>query len=151
MSSNSFVCGFSMATIMEHSMAKKSEYPAENSEMSSVEFAQYALRERVAPPGAGVNVSDRIRVAARRLGWTHSRTKDAWYADPRISINADELRDIENAAGLRYGRQEHAELNEIISRADALLDGPDSDFYRPFVDAVRAMARAFHRPGIEKD
>jgi hypothetical protein len=119
------------------------ESKSENSEMSSVEFAQYALRERVAPPGAGVNVSDRIRVAARRLGWTHSRTKDAWYADPRISINADELRDIENAAGLRYGKQEHAELNEIIWRAEALLDGNEADFYRPFVDAVRAMARAF--------
>jgi len=123
------------------------ESKSEKRDMSSVEFAQYALRERIAPPGAGVNVSDRIRIAARRLGWGYSRTRDAWYADPRISISADELRAIENTTGLRYARQEYAELNEIICRADALLDGPDSDFYRPFVDAVRAMARAFDRTG----
>lgn len=113
--------------------------------MSSVEFVQDALQRHVAPPGVGVNVSDRIRIAARRLGWGYSRTRCAWYADPRISINADELREIEETTGLYYGRQEVASLNEIISRADALLDGPEADFYRPFVDAVRAMARAFDR------
>lgn len=37
--------------------------------MSSVEFVQGALRYHVAPPGAGVNVSDRIRVASRRCCW----------------------------------------------------------------------------------
>lgn len=118
--------------------------------MSSVEFVQDALRYHVAPPGAGVNIRDRIRVAARRLGWGYSRTRDAWYADPRISISADELRAIEKTTGLHYGRQEVASINEIIARADALLDGNEADFYRPFVDAVRAMARAFNRPGIEK-
>lgn len=113
--------------------------------MSSVEFVQHALHRHVAPPGVGVNVSDRIRIAARRLGWGYSRTRCAWYADPRISINADELRAIEETTGVRYARQEVATINELISRADALLDGPEADFYRPFVDAVRAMARAFDR------
>jgi hypothetical protein len=113
--------------------------------MSSVEFVQEALRDRIAPPGAGVNVSDRIRVAARRLGWGYSRTRDAWYADPRITISADEMREIENAAGIEYGRRELSDLDDIIARADALLERPDADHYRPFCDALRAMARAFDR------
>lgn len=118
--------------------------------MSSVEFVQGALRYHVAPPGAGVNVSDRIRVASRRLGWGYSRTRAAWYAD-RINISADELRKVEETTGLRYGRQELATVEELIARADSLLDGPDADFHRPFVAAIRAMARAVYRPGAEGD
>ena len=59
-----------------------SENRLEKSEMSSVEFSSTALKRYVAPKGAGQNVKDRIRVAARKLGWSFSRTKDVWYADP---------------------------------------------------------------------
>ena len=118
--------------------------------MSSVEFVQDALRERVAPPSIG-SVKARIRHASRRLGRSPSRTKDAWYADPRISISADELRVIEETTGLRYGRQELNEIDSYIARADALMDGPDADFYRPFVAAFRAFHRALVRPGTERE
>lgn len=117
----------------------RNQIPPENG-MSSVEFVQDALRERVAPPSIG-SVKARIRHASRRLGWTPSRTKAAWYADPRISISADELRVVEETTGLRYGRQELHEIDAYIARADALLEGPDAHFYRAFVDAFRA----FHR------
>jgi hypothetical protein len=127
-----------------------SKNPSEKSEMSSVEFVQTALRSHVAPPGSGVNVGDRIRVASRRLGWNYSRTRDAWYGDERISIDADELREIEEITGLRYGRQELATVEELIARADSLLHGPDADFHRPFVAAIRAMAGALYRPGTEE-
>ena len=125
-----------------------SEKQVEKSEMSSVEFAQYALRNHVAPPSLG-SVKVRLRQAARRLGWTANRVKDAWYADPRISIGADEIKKLEEITGLRYGREELRSINELINRADALLDGPEADFFRPFVDAVRAMARLAHRAGTE--
>lgn len=121
-----------------------SENRSEKSEMSSVEFVQSALRERVAPPSLG-SVKARLRHASRQLGWTANRTKDAWYADPRISISADELRAIEDRTGLRYGREEIRTNDELIDRATAFLDGPEADFYRPFVTAFRAMARAFDR------
>ena len=91
----------------------------------------------------------RLRQAARRLGWTANRVKDAWYADPRISIGADEIKKLEEITGLRYGREELRSINELINRADALLDGPEADFFRPFVDAVRAMARLANRAGTE--
>lgn len=122
-----------------------SEKSSGKSEMSSVEcFASDALRRRVAPPAIG-NVKARIRHASRTLGWSPSRTKDAWYADPRISISAKELREIEEATGLHYGRQELKELDRLIARADALLDSQDPDFHRPFVAAIRAFFGALDR------
>lgn len=128
-----------------------SEKASEKSNMSSVEFVQDCLRHHVAPPGSGVSVGDRIRMAARRLGWGYSRTRDAWYGDPRISINADELRKIEETTGLRYGREEIRSIDELITKADALLAGPNEDFYRPFLAALRAVARLADRAGIERD
>lgn len=112
--------------------------------MSSVEFVPYALRERVAPPSVGT-AKARIRHASRRLGWSYTRTKDAWYADRRIAVKADELRTIEQTTGLRYGRQELHEIDAYIAKAEALLEGSDEDFHRPFIAAVRAFFGALHR------
>lgn len=119
--------------------------------MSSVEFVQYALRERIAPPSMG-SVKARLRHATTVLGrrnWSSNRVKDGWYADPRITPSADQIRDLEELTGLRYGREELSEIEEYIARADALLAGPDADFYRPFVAAFRAFHRALARPGTE--
>lgn len=82
---------------------------------------------------------------ARRLRWSASRTKDVWYADPRVSLKATELRQIEEAAGVRYGKQELAEVDALIARAEALLHGSDEDFHRPFVAALRAFIGALDR------
>jgi hypothetical protein len=133
---------------MEQVMSEKSDFRAEKSEMSSVEFVSYALRERVAPPSLG-SVKARVRYASRALGWTASRTKDAWYADPRISISADELRAVEDKTGLRYAREELRTNDQLIARAEALLDGPDEDFHRPFIAAMRAFFGALDRTGTE--
>lgn len=122
-----------------------SENPLEKSEMSTVDFASEVLRKRIAPIGSAQSVSERIRLAARRLGWKHTRTKDVWYADPRVSISAKEMRDIEDRAGVKYGRAEVRSIEELIAKADALLEGPDSDFHRPFVAAFRAFVGALHR------
>jgi len=114
--------------------------------MSSTEYVQTALQSRIAPPSIG-SVKARIRHASRKLGWSHSRTKDAWYADPRIALRAEELRDVEQHTGLRYGREELRSVEQLISQADALLDGTDEDFYRPFFTALRAVARIADRAG----
>ena len=131
--------------------------------MSSVlEFAQFALQERVAPPSLG-NVNRRLRHATiqllqrnavrKRLQlpqlWTPNRVKDIWYADPRISIKADEVRDIEEISGLRYGRQELTDLDALITRADTLLDGADTNFRSQITHALRALLSALDRPGAE--
>lgn len=122
-----------------------SEHRSENSEMSCVEFGSHTLREKVAPAGSAGSVKERIRLASRRLGWTFSRTKDVWYADPRVSLGADELRAIEETSGVRYGREELRKNDAIIARAEALLDGADENFVCAFVAALRAVVGAEDR------
>ncbi len=117
---------------------------SEKSEMSCVEFVQSALRERVAPPSFG-STKARIRHASRSLGWSANRTKDAWYADPRISISADELREIERNTGLRYAQEELRTNDDLIARASALLVGHEADFYSAFFAALRSLARPDNR------
>ncbi len=112
--------------------------------MSSVEFTQYALRNYISPPGAG-SVKARLRQASRKLGWTPSRTRECWYGRDRVRVSADEIRKIEEVTGLRYGQEELRTFDELINRADALMDGPEADFYRPFLAAMRAMARVVDR------
>lgn len=121
-----------------------SEKASEKSNMSSVEFAQYALRNHVAPASAG-SVKTRLRLASRRLGWTQNRIRDAWYADPRISLSADEIHEIEEKTGLRYGREELRTNQDLIDAATALLVDVDPNFHGPFVAALRALAGAFDR------
>lgn len=112
-----------------------SEFESEKSEMSTVEFCQGALRERIAPPNIG-NVKRRIEIAARKLGWSYTRTKDTWYADPRISIKPDELFRVEAVSGLQYARQEMRTNDAAIERATALLGGEDTHLIRTLVAAV---------------
>lgn len=121
---------------------------SEKSKMSSVEFVQSALRGRVAPPSFG-STKARIRHASRQMGWSANRTKDAWYADPRISISADELREIERKTGLRYAQEELRTNEDLINKASALLVGHEADFYSAFFAALRSLARPDHRSGTE--
>lgn len=117
--------------------------------MSSVEFTQYALRNYIAPANVG-SVKARLRHASRRLGWSPSRTRECWYARDRVRVSADEIRKIEEQTGLRYGLEELRTIDELINRADALMDGADADFYRPFLAAMRAAARLVDRARTER-
>lgn len=113
-----------------------SEKASEKSEMSTVEFCQRALRDEIAPPSFG-NVSARIRKASRDLGWSYTRTKDAWYADPRISIKPAELFRVEAVSGLVYAREELRKNDVAIERATSLLGGEDTRLVRTLVAAFR--------------
>lgn len=127
-----------------------SERASEKSEMSEIAFASNAMRERIAPIGSAQYVQGRIRLAARALRWSFSRSRDVWYADERVSLKPREVRDIEQASGIKYGRQEVGDVDALISRADALLMGTDPDFVRPFVAALRALVGAADRTGTKE-
>lgn len=128
-----------------------SDFRSEKSDLpSELTWAQERLREDIAPRTLGT-VGARIRQAAMELRWKYSRARSVWYADERVSLKPRELRDVEEVSGVQYGRQEVRDIEDIIHRADSLLDGPEADFYRPFVTAVRAMARAFDRPRASRD
>jgi len=131
-------------------MSEISKKWSEHSKMSAGEFGQYALRERVAPPSLG-SVKARLRHATRvmqRRNWTSNRVRDTWYADPRIKPSADEIRDLEEMTGLHYGREELRSVEQLISQADSLMEGPNADFYSAFATAFRAMAGAFNRSRV---
>lgn len=117
--------------------------------MSTVDFCQIAMRERIAPPSLGT-VKQRILHAARKTGFGYYRARDIWYADHRVSINADELKQIEKLSGANYGREELRDVNTLIARADALLHGADPDFASAFVAAIRAFYGSLDRSGTER-
>lgn len=126
--------------------SEMTEYKSEKTEMSSTAFAQMALQDRIAPRSLG-SVKHRITVAARELNrvarkgryWKVSRVKDAWYADERISLDADEIRDIERVSGLTYAQQEVRTNDELIAKIDAFMVGHDADFYGAFRTALRSF------------
>lgn len=121
---------------------------SEKSEMSTVEFCQRALREEIAPPSIGAKL-ERIRHASRVLGWSYTRTKDAWYADPRISIKPHELFRVEAVSGLSYAREEMRTNDAAIERATTLLGGEDAHLIRTVVTAVFAALGLSHRAGTQ--
>ncbi len=113
--------------------------------MSTVEFCQRAARDRIAPPSIG-SVKIRIDYFARKMKLTQTRARDIWYANPRVSIGAEELRAIEEKAGVRYGREEARELDAAIDRASALLvempAGSPRSLAHALLEAARILARA---------
>lgn len=114
--------------------------------MSSTTFASNTLQGFVAPPGSAGGKMERIRLASRRLGWSFSRTKDVWYADERVRLRPEELRDIEKLTGITYGREEVREIDALIARADAIMGNEGKGPARPFLAALRALVGLENRP-----
>jgi hypothetical protein len=126
-----------------------SELKSSENEMSELAWASYQLRERVAPRGS---IKERIRSAARSLGWKYSRTKAVWYADERIALKAKEMRRIEELTGVTYGRQELRSVEALIARADTLAASEaDEGVYSAFAAAFRAFIGALDRTGTRGD
>lgn len=124
--------------------------------MSTAEFVQYAMQDRLAPRYLG-SVKARIWHAQRELGRrnrTKNRVRDLWYKDERASAPKwEEVTDLEELTGLEYARQEVRTNDAIISYADALLMGSDPDFFGTFVAALRSMVGLHNRsrtPGGDK-
>jgi hypothetical protein len=114
----------------------------EKSQMSELVFASRMMRERIAPPGSAPTVGARVAAAARHLKWKYSRAFSVWYADERVSLKPRELRQIEEFSGVKFGQQEVNEIDNLISRAGALLESQDQDFHSAFVAAIRAFTSA---------
>lgn len=122
-----------------------SEFSSEKTEMSAVEFASRAMKRVIAPAGSAQSVKERVQLAARRLGWPISRTKDIWYADPRTRLDADELRHVEQLTGLKYGTDEVAALEDLVARADALLASQGKNCGRPLSGALWGLLGSLAR------
>lgn len=135
---------------MSEKLQQKYENKNRDKRMTSRVFASHTLETVIAPPSVASHVGDRIRHAARKLGWAYGRTKDLWYNDGRYRPSPEEIQDLERISGLQYGKQELNELDDLISKADALLYGTDADFTSAFTHALREVARAAYRAGTQK-
>ena len=88
-----------------------SDKSSEKSEMSALAEASMLVRELAEPGSPGETVKAALQRACRRLGgWPPSRVRDLWYADPRISVSADEMNRLRAAA--RREREEEQEARD---------------------------------------
>ena len=119
--------------------------------MSELAFSSLMMKQRIAPVGSAASKGERLLNAALALRWKVSRAKSVWYEGERVSMKPHELRKIEELSGVTYidfirdGKAEVRSVEQLINQADALLDGPEADFYRPFFTALRAVARIADR------
>jgi len=127
-----------------------SQKALEKSQMAELSFVSRMMRERIAPPGAAPSKTERIRLAAQKLKWKYSRAFSAWYADPRVSIKPSELRAVEEKSGERFGQSELEEVDELIAKANSLLERRNPHIRRAFFAAARSFLGALNRPGTEK-
>ncbi|MET3601834.1 hypothetical protein [Martelella mangrovi] len=118
--------------------------------MTTVEaFCRDTLRTHIAPPAIG-SVKARIRHAARLLGWAPTRTRDAWYADPRISISGEELADVEALSGIYFARAEVDEVEAALARAARLLADRKEDRIGFLAAAALEAIGLLYRAGNQK-
>ncbi len=120
--------------------SEMSEKLSERSEMSDVAFASSLVRG-VVPASAGDTIGARIRAAAQRLGWPHSRTRDVWYQQAR-RIDAREMDQLRTARR-EVKEADHGiqELRARLARLEAFLAVADEDFHQPAIEDVRRSLR----------
>lgn len=92
--------------------------------------------------------NDKYRKARLKdaLGVTSRRIKSFWEGEATASPRTEETDAIERLIGKKIGaaaeleeaQHEHRDLAQLAAGLQALLFGPEADFYRPQVDAIRA-------------
>lgn len=100
------------------------------------------LLHQIAGP-AGM-VKARIRAAAKSLGWSYSRTKDLWYADPRAYVDVPEILQARATASasvsvpvevdlerLRSLESEVADLRSLLAETLRRMEGSAADPAQP--------------------
>jgi hypothetical protein len=113
-----------------------SEDRSELSEMSSVSEARLLVHRVAEPREVGDSVKAAIVRAARRLGFSHSRTRDLWYGGAR-RIDSEEMDKLRDIAAKRDADQ--ARANVLAMRNG--LAATDAEFHRPTIDALDIALR----------
>lgn len=128
--------------------SEMSEKASENKEMSDVAECQELIQEMF-PADLG-KVKERVRTAARKLGWPYSRTKDIWYGDAR-RIDGFEKEQLKAAqikreaeAERKVASAEYRKLLDRIERLERRLADVDEGQSGPYRDALEQSVR---RPG----
>lgn len=109
--------------------------------VGSIETAAEYLRELAEPRPAGDPVKAAIDRAAKRAGFTYTRTFDLWYRKAR---RIEQFEQDAIAAALLKRRREVArnefhELRTRLSRLESLLAQSDPDFHADAIRHVRTQ------------
>lgn len=141
---------------MNEGTLEMSQKTLEKYQMTELGFVSRMMRERIAPPGAAASKTERIRLAAQKLKWKYSRAFSAWYADTRVSIKPAELRQVEAKTGVKFEefaapKDELEEVNQLISKAESLLDSKNPRIRRALFAATRAFIGTLARSRIGRE
>lgn len=99
--------------------------------------ARMELRMFAAEEWPHLNHKGRLRELGKKLTrWTERRVRAVYNSEDGVSLRADEATDIETL--IEEARHEYRDLAQLAAQLQALLYGPEADFYRPQVDAIRA-------------
>jgi hypothetical protein len=131
-----------MPSNMAWSFSEMSENLSESKIVSAVAQAQECVRT-IAGAEPGDTVMRQLDRASRRIPfWKWSRVKDAWYAEKRMRVDADELARLRELAA-KYGARNQVEaiepssIEERLRRIEAALRLSDSDAYRALIGEGR--------------
>lgn len=97
---------------------------------------QTMMRDYAAIEWPELNHKGRMAQLARTLGFGHRRTRALYQNEWGVRVRADEMAALEQLT--REARHEYRDLAQLAASLQALLYGPEADFYRPQVDAIRA-------------
>lgn len=115
-----------------------SDFPDESSEAATL------VRLVAEPRTVDDSVKAAIRRAARRLGWSFSRTRGVWYRDARrvTATEMDQLRARVRRDGEEASRDDLAELKARIQRIEQIIEEtlPEASASRR-LDLGRIVAR----------
>lgn len=112
--------------------------------MSALAEASALVRDVAEPRPVGDSVKAAIVRAARRLGFTFTRTKDIWYGDAR-RIDSGEMDALRRAKAERRQSEARGEARAAVGRLLALremLARRDPHFHREDIAALERALRA---------
>lgn len=124
------------------------EIHSRKAEMSArADSIRNEMSEAVKSLGGGGKADAAIYAASRVVGLPASLVaRLRWKKIKRIPADvADAVREARDRAAAEEARNELAQLDARLARLEAFLV-QDEEFYRPSVDALRAVARGEDRP-----
>jgi hypothetical protein len=99
---------------------------------ASMDLREYAARE-----WPRLNHKGRLGKLFRALPhWSNRRVRAIYNGEQGVCLRADERAELD--ALTQEARHEYRDLAQLAASLEALLFGPEADFYRPQVDAIRA-------------
>lgn len=111
------------------------ETPAKQDNVEMSASATMTMRDYAGRQWPAESHKGRIGLLARKLHWGHRRTRSLYNGEP-VALRANEFSELQQLT--EAARHEHRELGQLASSLYALLYGPEADYYRPQVDAIRA-------------